>query len=149
MNTKLLKQLCEIPGIPGREERVRAFIEKEAGKFFDEMETDPLGTLICRKNAPGKGPRKTVLIAAHMDEIGFYVRHIDSQGYLWVNPAGGFDARNLFSRRVLVCTDKKDFVEKYIHVRMTPSQLRSSQEKLSGRQGKHTAVVVERTTRIC
>lgn len=110
MNTKLLKQLCEIPGIPGREERVRAFIEKEAGKFFDEMETDPLGTLICRKNAPGKGPRKTVLIAAHMDEIGFYVRHIDSQGYLWVNPAGGFDARNLFSRRVLVCTDKKDFV---------------------------------------
>lgn len=31
-----------------------------------------------------------------MDEIGFYVRHIDEQGYLWLNPAGGFDPRNLF-----------------------------------------------------
>jgi endoglucanase len=43
-----------------------------------------------------------------MDEIGFYVRHVDDQGFLWLNPAGGFDARNLFSRRVLVITEKGD-----------------------------------------
>jgi endoglucanase len=50
------------------------------------------------------------MIAAHMDEIGFYVRHVDEKGFIWLNPAGGFDARNLFSRRVLVCTDGGDFV---------------------------------------
>lgn len=111
MNIDLLRQLCEIPGVPGREERVRAFIEENVGDLFDEMETDPLGTLICRRHAT-KSTRtatKSVLIAAHMDEIGFYVRHIDDNGFLWVNAAGGFDTRNLFSRRVLVCADKGDF----------------------------------------
>ena len=114
MNTKLLRKLCEIPGVPGREERVRAFIKREVGDLFDSVETDPLGSLICRRKArPKTGSRRktrTVLLAAHMDEIGFYVRHIDSNGFLWVNAAGGFDTRNLFSRRVLVCTDKGDFV---------------------------------------
>jgi len=114
MNVDLLRDLCEIPGIPGREERVRAFIEEEIDGLFDEIEVDPLGSLICRRNATrtsgSKRNRRTVLIAAHMDEIGFYVRHIDSNGFIWVNPAGGFDPRNLFSRRVLVCTAKGDHV---------------------------------------
>jgi putative aminopeptidase FrvX len=112
MNIKLLRQLCELPGVPGREERVRAFIEANIGDLFDEIETDPLGSLICRRSATKKtrGKTKTVLIAAHMDEIGFYVRHIDDNGFLWLNAVGGFDTRNLFSRRVLVCADKGDFV---------------------------------------
>jgi endoglucanase len=49
------------------------------------------------------------MIAAHMDEIGFYVRHVDDNGFVWVNPAGGFDPRNLFSRRVLVCGVNGDY----------------------------------------
>ncbi len=112
MNIDLLKRLCEIPGIPGREERVRAVIEQEVDGLFDEMEVDPLGSLICRRNATrktrGRKSAGTVLIAAHMDEIGFYVRHVDEHGFLWVNAAGGFDPRNLFSRRVMVCTDSGD-----------------------------------------
>jgi endoglucanase len=44
-----------------------------------------------------------------MDEIGFYVSHVDSKGWIWLSPAGGFDARNLFSRRVLVCTEDGDY----------------------------------------
>ena len=114
MNIDLLRELCEIPGVPGREERVRSYIEDEIDGLFDEVETDPLGSLICRRAATGKGRSRrdppTVLIAAHMDEIGFYVRHVDNNGFLWVNPAGGFDSRNLFSRRVLVCTSKGDYV---------------------------------------
>ncbi len=114
MNVELLKSLCEIPGIPGREERVRSFIEQEIDGLFDEMEVDPLGNLLATRKATRKGRGRTaaptVLIAAHMDEIGFYVRHIDDDGFLWVNPAGGFDTRNLFSRRVLVCTKGGDFV---------------------------------------
>ncbi len=118
MNIDLLARLCEVPGIPGREERVRKLIENEIGGLFDDVHTDPMGSMICSRNATKKptgkskssnGPTR-VLIAAHMDEIGFYVRHIDDNGFLWLNPAGGFDARNLFSRRVLVCCDGGDYV---------------------------------------
>lgn len=112
MNYGLLQRLCETAGIPGREERVRALIQKETKGLFDSVKCDPMGSLICtrkptRKSRAGKPQR--VLVAAHMDEIGFYVRHIDEQGFLWLNPAGGFDPRNLFSRRVLVVTDNGDF----------------------------------------
>mgnify|MGYP001007256106 CR=1 FL=1 len=123
-NTALLKALCETPGVPGREERVRALIEKEVEGLFDSVETDPLGNLICRRiprvKTKGKGksgggeqskdggPLKVMLLC-HMDEIGFYITAIDDKGFLWVNPAGGFDTRNLFSRRVTVVTDTKDY----------------------------------------
>ncbi len=115
MDLDLLRRLCETPGIPGREARVRSLIEKTVKGLFDEVRTDPLGSLICtRKPSGGKGKAKAkratrVMIAAHMDEIGFYVKHVDDKGFLWVNPAGGFDTRNLFSRRVLVCTEDGDF----------------------------------------
>lgn len=111
MNTDLLRRLCETPGIPGREERVRALIQKEVKGLFDAAEVDPLGALICRR-APTTGKYKgkvnagatKVMLACHMDEIGFYVTHIDDQGFIRLNAAGGFDTRNLFSRRVLVCS---------------------------------------------
>ncbi len=48
------------------------------------------------------------MIAAHMDQIGFMVRYIDDKGYLWLNPVGGFDTRNLFARIVTVCPDLRD-----------------------------------------
>lgn len=126
MNIELLKRLCETPGIPGREERVRDLIRREVEGLFDEVSVDALGSLICRR-APrpatrrpslrrrrprpdGQAHRPTrVMLLAHMDEIGFYVSHVDEKGWVWVNPAGGFDARNLFSRRVLVCTERGDF----------------------------------------
>lgn len=112
MNIELLRRLCETPGIPGREERVRELITKEVKGLFDEITFDRIGNLVCRraprkggssKGAKGAAPTK-VMMACHMDEIGFYVKHIDDKGFLRVNNAGGFDARNLFSRRVTVCT---------------------------------------------
>ena len=112
MNLDFFKKLCETPGVPGREERVRELIRSSVCDVFDEIETDAMGSLICRlcskNNKKGKSTR--ILICAHMDEIGFYIRHIDEKGFLWVSPAGGFDTRNLFSRRVLVCTDSGDFI---------------------------------------
>ena len=102
---RFLKTLSETPGVPGREERVRTLIEKEVKGLFDESRVDPMGNLICRKKpgkrARGREPLK-VLIACHIDEIGFYVRHIDENGRLRVHNVGGFDMRNLFARRVLV-----------------------------------------------
>lgn len=129
INVDLLKRLCETPGVPGREERVRALIESEIARpgpsgrpLFDEVVTDPMGSLICRrgprtragsgKAAKGRRPadrRATrVMLLCHMDEIGFYVSSIDKNGFLWLNPAGGFDTRNLFSRRVTVVCDGGD-----------------------------------------
>ncbi|MEO1008480.1 MAG: M20/M25/M40 family metallo-hydrolase [Planctomycetota bacterium] len=125
MNIDLLKRLCETPGVPGREERVRAVIEDEIDGLFDETRVDALGSLICTRNPRPKGGSKKkttkkkavagrvggtrrVMLLSHMDEIGFYVSHIDDKGFLRLNPAGGFDTRNLFSRRVLVCTGSGD-----------------------------------------
>jgi endoglucanase len=112
MDLELLRQLCETPGVPGREERVRALIEKTIKGLFDDVRTDTMGSLICTRRAKTTrrtGDAKRVMFAAHMDEIGFYVRHVDDKGFAWVNPAGGFDPRNLFSRRVLVCCDDGDY----------------------------------------
>lgn len=119
VNVDLLKRLCEAPGVPGREERVRALIEKEIKGLFDEVRTDNMGNLICRKAGTGSGEKKSkksgsesratrVMVLCHMDEIGFYVKGVDEHGFVRVNAAGGFDTRNLFSRRVTVCTDNGD-----------------------------------------
>lgn len=111
INLDLLRDLCQTPGVPGREERVRARIEQELEGLFDEVRVDAMGSLICtrRPRAAARGDRPTrVLLPCHMDEIGFYVRHIDDRGFVRVNPAGGFDARNLFARRVIISTQEGD-----------------------------------------
>ncbi|WP_411890257.1 M42 family metallopeptidase [Yoonia sp. SDW83-1] len=108
MNTDLLKRLCETPGVPGHEQRVRDLIMDEIKGMFDEVTTDPMGSLLCRRNAKTKDAPKVMLLC-HMDEIGFLVSHISKDGFIYLQPVGGFDARNLFSRRVLVCTDDGDF----------------------------------------
>jgi endoglucanase len=101
MNTSLLKALCEAPGISGREERVREIVIKEAKGLFDSVEVDAMGSVIARKKSKSKSAKK-VVVAAHMDEIGFYVKHIDAGGFLKLVSVGGFDTRNLFARRVRV-----------------------------------------------
>ncbi|NLX24019.1 MAG: M42 family metallopeptidase [Phycisphaerae bacterium] len=101
---EFLKKLIATPGVAGREERIRELILAEAAGLFDETTVDPMGNLICHKK-PGKRSGKTahkVMIAAHMDEIGFYVRAIDEEGRLRLQKVGGFEPRNLFARRVLV-----------------------------------------------
>ena len=107
MNIDLLKRLCETPGVPGHEERVRALIEAEVKDLFDHVETDPMGSLLCRRDATSDDAPKVMLLC-HMDEIGFLVSHVTDKGFAYVQPVGGFDPRNLFSRRVIVCTEDGD-----------------------------------------
>jgi putative aminopeptidase FrvX len=108
MNTDLLRRLCEMSGVPGHEHRVRDLITSEIGELFDTVGTDAMGSLLCKRNAT-KADAPKIMLLCHMDEIGFLVSHIDKKGFLYLQPVGGFDPRNLFSRRVLVCTDDGDF----------------------------------------
>ncbi len=107
MNIDLLRRLCETPGVPGHEDRVRDLIRAEVKGVFDEVTEDAMGSLHCIRRGKGKSPLKIMLLC-HMDEIGFLVSHITDKGFVYLQAVGGFDPRNLFSRRVLVCTDKGD-----------------------------------------
>lgn len=99
---ELLRKLSEASGIPGREEAVREIVEKAMVGYVDEVNVDPLGNVIAHKK--GAGPR--VVVAAHMDEIGFFVSHVDEEaGFLRIAPVGGFDPRTLIATRVVVHTE--------------------------------------------
>lgn len=113
MNIDLLRRLCETPGVPGHEHRVRDLIQSEIEGLFDEVTVDPMGSLLCKRKSrksakKGEQPKKVMLLC-HMDEIGFLVSYITDKGFLYVQPVGGFDPRNLFSRRVLVSSDSGDY----------------------------------------
>ena len=74
MNIDLLRRLCETPGVPGHEHRVRELIVSEIDGLFDEVTVDPMGSLLCRRDSkkkPKKGAPKKVMLLCHMDEIGF------------------------------------------------------------------------------
>ena len=82
-----LKDLCLCPSVSGREEKVREKIEKLIAPFCHELYTDKLGNLIALKK--GKGNGKRVMLAAHMDEIGFLVTVIEDNGFIRIAPVGG------------------------------------------------------------
>jgi len=101
----LLKKLCETPGIAGYEERIQKVIKEELEKVADEVKIDKLGNVIGIKKAKklsGKPAPKKVMIAAHMDEIGFMVSFIDKEGFIRFAPVGGFDPKTLIAQRVVV-----------------------------------------------
>jgi len=101
----LLKKLCETPGIAGYEERIQKIIKEELEKVTDEVKIDQLGNVIGIKKAKklsGKSAPKKVMIAAHMDEVGFMVSFIDKEGFIRFVPVGGFDPKTLIAQRVVV-----------------------------------------------
>jgi len=98
----LLKRLCETPGIPGYEAPIREVIRDALDGVVDSISVDRLGNLIAHR--AGNGP--VVVVAAHMDEIGFMVSHIEEKtGFLRIHPLGGFDPMVLFAKRVDVHTE--------------------------------------------
>lgn len=102
----LLEKFSNTNGISGYEREVKTVLEKEMKPYVDEMYTDNLGNLISIKN--GDGP--TVMIAAHMDEIGFMVKYIDDNGFIYFSKSGGWFSQTLLNQRVIVhsINDKKD-----------------------------------------
>lgn len=119
INVKLLKQICEIAGAPGFEKRVRGLVIELITPHADEVKTDNLGNVIALKKGTRNPDGKRVMVAAHMDEIGFIVTHIDDNGFLRFHTLGGFDPKTLTAQRVIV-HGKKDLIgvmgSKPIHV---------------------------------
>ena len=109
MNIDLLKRLCETPGGSGREHRIRKLIADEIAPFCDSVSTDAMGSLHCVRKARGaEAEAKRIMLACHMDEIGFLVSHVSKDGFISIDPIGDFDRRTLFARRVLVVTETGD-----------------------------------------
>lgn len=100
---KLLQELTEAHGVPGYEHEVRAVVRSHF-EPLGEIEQDKIGSLICRQD--GVGPR--VMLAGHMDEIGFMVRFVTEEGFLKFLPLGGWWDQVLLGQRVVIKTHKGD-----------------------------------------
>ncbi|HSI75847.1 MAG TPA: M42 family metallopeptidase [Lunatimonas sp.] len=122
IDVSLLKTVCDLPGAPGFEKQVRDFIVKEVAPLVDAVEVDNLGNVIAIKRGKRNPENKRVMVAAHMDEIGFIVTHIDDNGFLRFHTLGGFDPKTLTAQRVIV-HGRKDLIgvmgSKPIHVMTT------------------------------
>jgi endoglucanase len=99
INVNLLKEICEIAGAPGFESRVREIVLREIRPLCDDISIDNMGNVTAVKKGR---ERKKVMVAAHMDEIGFIVTHIDDNGFLRFHTLGGFDPKTLTAQRVIV-----------------------------------------------
>jgi putative aminopeptidase FrvX len=98
---QFLFRLLETPSPSGYEERIQEVVRAWAKEYADEVRTDVHGNVIAALNPDGK-PR--VMLAGHCDQIGLMVQHIDEQGFLYVNPIGGFDMQVLIGQPVVVWT---------------------------------------------
>jgi endoglucanase len=98
---KLLQTLTETFGPSGYEDEVRKVVRREVEALADEVRVDSLGNLIARKS-PARASRdaKKVMIAAHMDEIGVIVSHVDANGFVRFSPLGGVFRRYVPGGRV-------------------------------------------------
>lgn len=96
----LLNELCMLNGTSGDEKQVRGYI---ISKLPDDCtySVDPLGNLIVEKKGETT-PKNKVALFAHMDEVGFIVTYINSEGYVYVSNVGGIDNSALFGKKITV-----------------------------------------------
>ncbi len=129
IDVSLLKKICETPGAPGFEHRIRKFIRQQVEPLVDELQTDNMGNLIAIKK--GREDKK-MMVAAHMDEISFIVTHIDDDGFIRFHTLGGFDPKTLTAQRVII-HGKEDLIgvmgSKPIHLMKADERKRPPQIK--------------------
>jgi len=82
----MLKELTDANAIPGNERQSREVMKKYIAPFADSIETDGLGSLIAKKVGLADGPK--IMVAGHLDEVGFMITQIDDKGFLKFQPVG-------------------------------------------------------------
>lgn len=108
---EMFKRLTEAKGVAGNEKDVRNIMKEYINDFVDEINTDKLGSLICKKIGNENGPK--VMLAGHMDEIGFLVANIDDNGFITFQTLGGWNGKVMLSQKVVITTSKG---EEYIGI---------------------------------
>ncbi len=94
-----LKALIQIPSPSGFEEKAQQLVRRHLRKYCDTVETDVHGNVIGVRNPKGK---VRVMLAGHVDEIGFMVKHIAENGYIYFSPIGGVDTGLVAGQRVVI-----------------------------------------------
>jgi endoglucanase len=100
----MLKDLTDARGIPGNEREVREVMTKYIAPYSDELTTDGLGSLIAKQGE--NGPK--IMVAGHLDEVGFMVTNIDEKGFLRFQTVGGWWSQVMLAQRVTIVTRKGD-----------------------------------------
>ncbi|OIJ12459.1 peptidase M28 [Anaerobacillus alkalilacustris] len=100
---QLFKTLTELQGAPGFEHQVRKFVRGELEKYTNEIIQDRLGSIFGVKRGDEKGPK--VMVAGHMDEVGFMVTSISEKGLIRFQTLGGWWSQVLLAQRVQIITD--------------------------------------------
>jgi endoglucanase len=98
---RLLEQLCNVPGVSGDEGAVRKIVIDKVEPNASDFKVDSLGNVLVTRVAKGRD-RLKVMIAAHMDEIGFMLTHDSGEGIYRFDKVGGIDSRQLAGKPVLV-----------------------------------------------
>ncbi len=101
--TELLKELTEAHSVPGYEDEVRAIFADELENIGGTLGTDHQGSIYFERGL-GEGSNPRVMIAGHMDEVGFRIQHIRPDGYLKFVPVGGWWPHTLLAQRVEILT---------------------------------------------
>lgn len=107
VDKKFLKKILETPSVTGTETAVAHLVRQRLAPVADSIETNVMGSVHATLKGKGKGP--SVMIAAHMDEVGLMVTYISDGGFLSVDAVGGVDAAILPGMRVDVHTDSGTF----------------------------------------
>lgn len=102
---QLLKEITNVCGVSGYEGEVKRFI-KEQLKDITEIEYDNLGSIICKKSGASDSPK--IMLAGHMDEIGFMVKLVTEEGFIKFSSLGGWWNQVMLAQRVIIKTSKGD-----------------------------------------
>jgi len=128
LDEALLRRLIETPAVSGREERQREIANEVLGELTDSVRTDNMGSVIGTKNGSDD---VRVMIAAHTDEIGFLVKHVDDKGFLRLQTLGGHDPANMVSQRVLVITSNGETLRGALQPSRKPPHLATAEDNKS------------------
>lgn len=102
----MLKELTDAKGIPGNEKEPREVMETYLKPYSDKVYTDNLGSLIGKKTGETDGPK--IMVAGHLDEVGFMVKRIDKEGFIYFQTVGGWWSQVMLAQRVTIMGSKGD-----------------------------------------
>ena len=103
---QMFKDLTDANGIAGNERAPREVMKKYIAPYADSVETDNLGSVIAKKVGDENGPK--IMVAGHLDEVGFMVTQIDDKGFIKFQTVGGWWSQVMLAQRVTITTRKGD-----------------------------------------